>query len=194
MLACLINNIGLSYPRADAFVRSQIPTFEFIKKIIRINVATLTTLTRMILFKLISDPLPVHGVHRLVINLSCPSDVLSVTYLRVYGATKACVVSLTRALASELKDTCVHVPAFTPDIVATKMSKIKRTLPSRPTAEIFVECAFSMIGVETIGTGYFWHALDMHLFGSLPSGYASNHFRFQRLKYRNRSLVSLKAK
>ncbi|KAM7536663.1 hypothetical protein Aperf_G00000088676 [Anoplocephala perfoliata] len=187
-VSCLINNVGLSYTHPDALATSQFLTPEFIEKMIRINVITLTTLTRLILPKLINDPLPVQGVNRYVINMSSLSGILPVPYLTVYGATKAYVVSLTRGLATELRDTCVRVQAFAPSFVATNMSGIKRTSLSVPSAETFVESAFSMIGVETIGTGYFRHELDWYLFGWFPASLASNLIGQRMLKSRERFL------
>ncbi|KAM7536482.1 hypothetical protein Aperf_G00000088707 [Anoplocephala perfoliata] len=149
-ISCLINNVGQMYLYPDDFATSQFLTPEFIEKIIRINVITLTTLTRLILPKMINDPLPVRGVNRFVINMGSISGIITTPYLAVYAATKAYVISLTRSLACELRDTCVRVQAFTPSAVATEMSKIKRTSLSIPSAETFVKSALSMIGVETI--------------------------------------------
>ncbi|KAM3183405.1 hypothetical protein ACTXT7_010414 [Hymenolepis weldensis] len=192
-ISCLINNVGLSYPYPDALATGPMLTPEFCEKLIRINIITPTKLTRMVLPKLISDPLPVKGVCRYVINISSISGMVVCPYLTVYGATKAYLASLTRGLSIELGDTCVRAQAFTPSLVSTNMSGIKRTSMSVPSAETFAKSAFSMIGVETVGCGYFMHALDMHLASTLPACLVSKHLGDRMLKIRERYLRKQKA-
>nr|CDS25779.1 estradiol 17 beta dehydrogenase 12 [Hymenolepis microstoma] len=192
-ISCLINNVGLSYTYPDALATSTMLTPEFCEKLIRINIITLTKLTRMILPKLINDPLQTQGVNRYVINMSSLSGVVVCPYLTVYGATKAYVSSFTQGLAVELRDTCVRVQAFTPSLVSTNMSGIKRTSMSIPSADTFAKSAFSMIGVETVGCGYFLHSFRLHLATALPTCLVSNYLGGEMLKMRERYLRKQKA-
>ncbi|VDN96755.1 unnamed protein product [Rodentolepis nana] len=192
-ISCLINNVGLSYTYPDALATSTMLTPEFCEKLIRINVITLTKLTRMILPKLVNDPLPVKGVNRYIINMSSLSGVVVCPYLTVYGATKAYVTSFTQGLTVELRDTCVRAQAFTPSLVCTNMSGIKRTSMSIPSADTFARSAFSMIGVETIGSGYFLHSFRLRLATALPTCLVLKYLGGEMLKMRERYLRKQKA-
>ncbi|KAH9281395.1 Very-long-chain 3-oxoacyl-CoA reductase [Echinococcus granulosus] len=187
-ISCLFNNVGISYVYPDALHSSPFLTPSFCQDIVTINVTTLTKLTRLILPKMISDPLPVHGVRRYVINMGSLSGLLTTPYLTVYGATKAYICSFTKALAVELRDTRVRVQMFAPSFVSTKMSGIKRTSIWVPSAETYANSALSMIGVETIGCGYFIHALIWQFLCLVPSCQLSSYMAKRMLSARERHL------
>lgn len=167
-------------------------TPEFCEQMIRINVITLTNLTRLILPKMINDPLPIKSVNRYVINLSSLSGILVCPYLSAYGATKAYVASLSQGLAAELKDTCVRVQAFTPSLISTNMTGNRSTSISTPSAEAYAKSAFSMVGVETVGCGYFIHGMAMHLARALPTSFVSPLIADLMLKSKERYLAKQK--
>ncbi|KAL5965034.1 Very-long-chain 3-oxoacyl-CoA reductase-B [Taenia solium] len=192
-ISCLINNVGLSYPYPDALSTSPFLTPSFCQEVITVNVTALTKLTRIILPKMINDPLPVHGVHRYVINMGSLSGLLTIPYLTVYGATKAYICSFTKAMAVELKDTCVRVQMFAPSFVSTKMSGIKCASIGVPSAETYVNSALSMIGVEVIGAGYFAHALIWQFSYLIPSRLFSSYMTKRMLRARERHLRKQKA-
>ncbi|MTV29282.1 SDR family NAD(P)-dependent oxidoreductase, partial [Nitriliruptoraceae bacterium ZYF776] len=120
------------------------------------------------------------------------SGLLTTPYLTVYGATKAYIYSFTKAMAVELRDTCVRVQMFAPSFVSTKMSGIKRTSVGVPSAETYAESALSMIGVETIGAGYLAHALIWQFSCLIPSRLFSSYMAKRMLRARERHFLKKK--
>ncbi|VDM33785.1 unnamed protein product [Hydatigera taeniaeformis] len=181
-ISCFINNAGLSYPYPDALHSSPFLTPSFF------NITVLTKLTRIVLPKMVNDPMPPPGVHRYLINVGSLSGLLTIPYLTVYGATKAYVHSFTEALAVELEGTCVRVQMFAPSFVSTKMSGIKRASITVPSAKTYANSALSMIGVETVSTGYFVHALIWQFSRLIPSRIFSSYMAKRTLCARERHL------
>ncbi|KAM3181985.1 hypothetical protein ACTXT7_013295 [Hymenolepis weldensis] len=68
-ISCLVNNVGIAYKYPDAFATADHLNQDFLEKIITINVTTMTKLTRMVLPKMITDPLPVKGAKSLATEL-----------------------------------------------------------------------------------------------------------------------------
>lgn len=151
----------------------------------------MTKLTRMVLPKMITDPLPVKGAKRFIINISSISGVITFPYISVYGATKAYVASFTRSLAIELKETCVRVQAYTPSLIATSMTGFKPTA-GIPSPTIFVKSALTMLGVQTICSGYFLHAMRQHILGILPRCMISPRLGRRMLRARDNHLKKIK--
>ena len=163
-------------------------TTEFCKDLITINSIEPTKLTRLALPKMVNDPLPVAGANRFVINISSLSGIYTVPYLSVYGATKAYIAYFSRALAYELKGTCVRVQAFTPSFVSTNMFPTKRNSVLVPSALNYVNSALSMLGVETVGCGYLPHGIALHLLSLIPSCIRVAYLAKEMMKVRERFL------
>ena len=193
-ISCLVNNAGVTYPYPDAFCSGPELTTEFCQKIITINAIAVTKVTRLVLPKLVNDALPFPGVNRFIINMGSISGLLTVPYFSVYGATKAYVVSLTRGLSYELKDTCVRVQAFTPSLISTKMTGIEKASTFVPSPMTFVESALSMLGVECIGCGYYPHAQYFHIANMFPRSMVCWYMARRMLGARKRYLSTIKQK
>ena len=105
----LVNNAG--FARAGAF--SELP-FDVQADMVRLNVNTLTELTRLYL--------PFMRQRRLggVINLASNAAFQPVPYLAIYGATKAYVLSFSEAIAEEVAADGVTVMALCPGATATE--------------------------------------------------------------------------
>ncbi|VDL18644.1 unnamed protein product [Hymenolepis diminuta] len=190
-ISCLVNNVGIAYKYPDAFATADHLNQDFLEKIITINVTTMTKLTRMVLPKMITDPLPVKGAKRFIINMSSISGVITIPYFSVYGATKAYVVSFTRSLAIELKETCVRVQAYTPSLIATSMTGFTKPTAGIPSPTIFVKSALTMLGVQTVCSGYFLHAMRQHILGIFPRCVISPRLGRRMLRARDKQLKKM---
>ena len=104
----LVNNAG--FARAGAF--SELP-FDVQADMVRLNVNTLTELTRLYL--------PAMRQRRRggVINVASNAAFQPVPYIAVYGATKAYVLSFSEAIAEEVAADGVRVMALCPGATAT---------------------------------------------------------------------------
>ncbi|VDD78999.1 unnamed protein product [Mesocestoides corti] len=182
-ISCLFNNVGLAYKHPDDLCTSDFLTPGFCQDIITVNATTLTKITRLVLPKMINDPLPTPGVYRYIINIGSFAGLFSIAYLTVYSASKAYVQSFSKALAGELRHTCVRTQLFTPAFIATNMSGME---PSSkvPSAMTYANSALSMIGVEAEGCGYFNHEMSSRLIQLMPSFYVSRKLSMSMLRTR----------
>lgn len=108
----LVNNAG--YARAGAFAEL---TLEEQSDMIRLNVNTLTELTRLYL------PAMRERHRGGIINISSTAAFQPVPYMAIYGATKAFVLSFSEALAEEVSADGVVVMALCPGATATGFQK-----------------------------------------------------------------------
>ena len=104
----LVNDAGVG--RSGPFVETPLEEYSYM---IRLNIDALTTLTRLYL------PAMVASGHGGIINLGSIAGFQPGPLLGVYHATKAYVVSLSEALAEELKDTEITVTCICPGPTAT---------------------------------------------------------------------------
>ena len=111
----LINNAGLgdygpfatSDPKRD-------------DRIIQVNIAALTLLTRSLL------PLMIAIKHGTILNVSSSAGFLPIPGMAVYAASKAYVNSFSEALRAELRSTGVRVIALCPGPVHTEFGEIAK--------------------------------------------------------------------
>lgn len=158
------------------------------------NVTTITKMIRIALPKMANDPLPQPGVSRFIINMGSYSGLMPAPYLAVYSACKSYTHFLTECLAAELKDTCVKVQLFAPSFISTNMSGIKRSSRAVPTATTYAKSALSMLGVETVGCGYFHHAFQLQITRLIPSCLLSSIIAKKMIVGREKWLRRQKAK
>jgi len=86
------------------------------RTLIDVNVSALTELTTLLL------PAMVARGHGAVVNIASTGGYIPAPYLAVYAATKAYVVSFTRALWAETRSTGVRVVAVSPGPTKTPMN------------------------------------------------------------------------
>lgn len=137
----LVNNAGLGH--TEPFAREPLAAIE---NMLDLNARAAMVLTRLFL------PAMVEKRQGLIVNVVSTSAFQPVPYLAVYGATKAFLLSLTEALATELEGTGVAVQALCPGLTATEFQGVagtdrvlfNRTGSMTPTAVV----AASLRGVE----------------------------------------------
>ncbi|KAI4491350.1 hypothetical protein M0804_002742 [Polistes exclamans] len=146
----LINNAAMAYDYPE--LMTEVPE-ETLNKIVQINVAGVTGVTRVVLPGMIKRK---KGV---VINISSiTGDVLS-PYLTVYAASKAYIIKFSADLAAELFSSGITVQCIIPGPVATKMLKIRSTNWMITTPDNFAQSSLKTVGIESLTTGYFSHHL-----------------------------------
>ncbi|XP_034192267.1 very-long-chain 3-oxoacyl-CoA reductase [Osmia lignaria lignaria] len=149
-IGVVVNNAGASYEHPELFTQI---TEECVAQILQLNVEAITGIAKIVLPKMFERR---KGI---LINISSLLGIMPAPYLTVYGASKAYVVKLSQDLAVEAEPHGVTVQCIVPAMVATKMSKIKKTTWMAPSAEKFVESSLKTIGIELISTGYPPHYL-----------------------------------
>lgn len=112
-VATLINNAGFGHwrPFTEQPAERQ-------REMIDLNVAALTTLTRLVL------PDMVARRQGNILNVASIAGMMAGPGSAVYSATKAYVLSLTEALHQELKGSGVHVTALCPGPVRTEFAEV----------------------------------------------------------------------
>lgn len=146
----VVNNAGTSYDHPELFTEISAET---ISSILQINVTALTGITKVFLPRMFERK---KGV---LINISSMLAYVPAPYLSVYGASKAYVKKLSFDLAAEAEPRGVTVQCVCPGIVATKMTKIKKSTWMAPTPDKYVEATLKTVGIEQCTTGYLSHYL-----------------------------------
>jgi short-subunit dehydrogenase len=106
----LVNNAGLM--EMGAFADIGIEQHE---RLVQLNVAVLTSLTRRLL------PGMIERGHGRILNVASTSSFQPVPAMALYAASKAFVLSLSESLSEELKGTGVTVTALCPGVTKTDM-------------------------------------------------------------------------
>lgn len=106
----LVNNAGVAYAGAFSAMDP-----EAVSRMVMLNAATLATLTRLLLPDMLA-----RGRGR-ILNVASLAAFQAVPAMALYAATKAFVLSLSEALAEELRGSGVTVTALCPGFTATDM-------------------------------------------------------------------------
>lgn len=118
-IACLINCAG--YGKIGAF--DEIPLSDNCGQV-RLNCEALTAVTYV--------ALPFMGKFSAVLNVASVASFLPQPQFAVYAATKAYVLSLSRALRSELKNRKISVTALCPGPAKTEFFSVAETIKAMP--------------------------------------------------------------
>jgi uncharacterized protein len=117
----LVNNAGILFEGAFA-----LSSLDDCMRLLEINVVALTALTRLFL-----PPMLERGAGR-ILNVASTAAFVPVPRLSVYAAAKAYVLSLTEAIAEELRGSGVAATALCPGFTDTSMvrgSALASTIP-----------------------------------------------------------------
>nr|CAH8865676.1 unnamed protein product [Trichobilharzia regenti] len=170
-IACLVNNVGMSYPHFDDYGGAKFMNCDFIQDMITCNTHSIAVMTYLVLPRLLKQNSEASSA---IINIGSFAGTVTTPFCSLYGATKAFILHFSQSIAAELRlsssssssstttTNCQNVIIQTvcPFYVVTSMSRVKRPSFFIPTPTDYVNSALNMLGVEEFTMGYFTHALQ----------------------------------
>ncbi|CAJ0941363.1 unnamed protein product, partial [Mesorhabditis belari] len=157
----LVNNVGLSYEYPERMHEIE-GELKRVADITVVNTLPPTLLTAAVLSQMVTRN---KGI---VINLASAASYHTMTFWGAYSATKKYVQWLSAILRKEYVSTGIIIQTVCPMLVATNMSKVKKTSFFTPDAQKFARAALNTVGVVNETTGYFSHQIQAELLFSLP--------------------------
>merc|ERR1712087_12091 len=104
-----------------------------------------------------------------IVNISSAGSIVPHPLHCIYSATKSYLNKLSLDSASEYKSKGIAVQSQMPYFVVSKMSKIRRSSLTTPTAKEYAEAAVKQIGYSGLISPYPVHALIFFAFDFIPS-------------------------
>ncbi|XP_045824613.1 very-long-chain 3-oxoacyl-CoA reductase-like protein At1g24470 [Trifolium pratense] len=156
-LGILINNVGISYPKAMFFHEVKEETW---MKIVRVNIESTTRITKAVIGGMMERK------KGSIVNIGsgAAAVVPSHPLFTIYAATKAYVDQFSRSLHVEYKQYGIHVQCQVPLYVATNMvsrvASIGKDSFFIPTPEGYAKAAIRKIGYEQRCTPYWAHSIQ----------------------------------
>ncbi|CAJ0577298.1 unnamed protein product, partial [Mesorhabditis spiculigera] len=159
-IGVLVNNVGLSYeyPERMHLVEGGV---ERLSSITSMNTLPPTLLTATVL------PQMVERKKGVVINLSSAAGYNTMAYWAVYSATKRYVQWLSAILRMEYGPN-ITIQTVCPMLVATNMSKVKKTSFFTPNPTTFARAALDTVGHVSETTGYYTHQIQLEFLSAIP--------------------------
>uniref|UniRef100_A0A0K0DBX7 Estradiol 17-beta-dehydrogenase 12 n=1 Tax=Angiostrongylus cantonensis TaxID=6313 RepID=A0A0K0DBX7_ANGCA len=158
----LVNNVGMSYEYPEVHGMEN-GGLERIANITIIN----TLPTTVLCASLIKQMLP--RKKGIIINVSSSAGENRMAFWAVYSASKKYVTWLTHILRMEYVDSGLTIQTVCPMMVATNMSKVRKTSFFIPGAEQFVASAVNSIGLVSETTGFLAHQIQIEVIKLLPT-------------------------
>jgi len=178
-IGILVNNVGMSYDHAQFF--DQLDQ-ERVDAIVRVNVSGTTQLTHMVL------PGMIERKRGAIVNVSSMSALVNEPLYAVYAGTKAYINNFSLALYYEYRQQGIDVQSSLPGFVATKLSKIRNSSLTVPSASTWARAAVNHIGYEPLSIPYWSHAVMAWLASLLPSGTVASYLFSRGLNIRKLAL------
>ncbi|XP_019463833.1 PREDICTED: very-long-chain 3-oxoacyl-CoA reductase-like protein At1g24470 [Lupinus angustifolius] len=156
-LGIVVNNVGITYPRAMFFHEVDEKVW---MDIVKVNIEGTTSVTKAVL------PRMIQRKRGAIINIGSGAAVVVPSHplYTIYAATKAYVDQLSRSLYVEYRQYGIHVQCQVPLYVATnmvsKVASIKRDSFFIPTPEGYARAAIGEIGYEQRCTPYWAHSIQ----------------------------------
>ncbi|KAF1762483.1 hypothetical protein GCK72_010745 [Caenorhabditis remanei] len=161
-IGVLVNNVGLSYEYPDVLHKVD-GGIERLANITTINTLPPTLLSAGILPQMVARKAGV------IINVGSSASANQMALWAVYSATKKYVSWLTAILRKEYEHQGITIQTIAPMMVATKMSKVKRTSFFTPDGAKFAKSALNTVGNASDTTGYISHQLQLELMDLIPT-------------------------
>ncbi|KAJ4974583.1 hypothetical protein NE237_007757 [Protea cynaroides] len=160
-IGVLVNCAGVSYPYARFFHEVDEKT---LKDVIKVNVEAMNKVINAVL------PGMIRKKRGAIVNIGSGSVTATPSYplVSVYTATKAYIHQFSRSLHVDLKLNGIDVQCQVPLLVATKMSKVKRSSLFTPSPEEYSKASIQWIGYEHTCVPYWPHSIQMTLIRALP--------------------------
>lgn len=136
-IGILVNNVGMSYPHAEYL---EFLSVKKVEAICNINCTSMVLLTRLLLPHLLKKK------SSCVVNVSSAGGFIPHQLYSVYAASKAFVTNFTNNMKLEHGPNGVIFQTQVPFLVVSKMSKIRQTSLTVPSAKKYAYYAVSQIG------------------------------------------------
>jgi len=167
-ISVLVNNVGLSHSIPVPFLQT---TSQEMKDIITINVTGTLRVTQMI------APGMVSRKRGLILTMASFGGVFPTPLLATYSGSKAFLQHWGTSLGAELAPSGVTVQVIQSHLVASAMSKIRRTSAMVPSPKQFVRAALGSIGrsggsqnIAYTGTPWWSHSIMQWSITNLAPG------------------------
>ncbi|KAE9610341.1 hypothetical protein Lal_00006567 [Lupinus albus] len=164
-LGIVINNVGITYPKAMFFHEVEEKVW---MDIVKVNIEGTTRVTKAVL------PIMIQRKRGAIVNIGSGAAVVVPSHplYTIYAATKAYVDQLSRSLYVEYRHYGIHVQCQVPLYVATnmvsKVASIKRDSFFIPTPEGYARAAIGEIGYEQRCTPYWSHSIQWYFARLIP--------------------------
>ncbi|XP_027368875.1 very-long-chain 3-oxoacyl-CoA reductase-like protein At1g24470 [Abrus precatorius] len=164
-MGILINNVGITYPRATFFDEVEEKVW---MNIVRVNIEGTTRVTKAVL------PAMLRRKKGAIVNIGSGAAVVVPSHplFTIYAATKAYVDQLSRSLYVEYRQYGIHVQCQIPLYVATNMvsrvASIETDSLFIPTPEAYARAAIRKIGYEPKCTPYWAHSVQWFFARLIP--------------------------
>ncbi|XGW15969.1 hypothetical protein V3C99_001435 [Haemonchus contortus] len=158
----LVNNVGMSYEYPEIL-------HEIEGGLQRIgNITTINTLpTTILTAHVIKQMLP--RKKGIIVNVSSAACYNHMALWAVYSATKKYVTWLSQILRMEYADKGITIQTICPMMVATKMSKVRKTSFFVPNGEVFAKSAVRSIGLIEETSGCLSHQIQVEVSNLIPA-------------------------
>ncbi|CAN1152976.1 Very-long-chain 3-oxoacyl-CoA reductase 1 [Linum perenne] len=162
----LFNNAGICYPFAKFFDEVD-PTV--VESVLRVNMEAPTWVIRAVV------PAMLRKGKGAVVNIGSGSSVVVPSYplVTVYAATKAYLAMLSRSLSLEYKQYGIDIQCQIPLVVATKMTKMRKSNVIVPSTTEYAKASLRFVGYEEICCPYWSHYLQWTLLNILPDAFVN---------------------
>lgn len=159
----LVNNVGMGYEYPERLDRLE-GGLKRVTDITVINTVPATVLCAFVLKQMAERK---SGI---VINVASSASYYPLCYWAIYSATKKYVLWLSEILRKEYGNSGITIQTVCPMMVATKMSKVRKTSFFTPSPEKFAAEAVRSIGHIEETTGCLAHQIQAEIFFNfLPS-------------------------
>ncbi|CAH8612798.1 unnamed protein product [Schistosoma bovis] len=177
-IACLVNNVGMSYPYFDYYTNDKFMNINFIQNLIACNTQSIAIMTYIVLPILLKQQMN----NSAIINIGSMLGYLPSPFNSLYGSTKSFIHHFSKSIQAELNlsnnnNNKIIIQTVYPLFVATSMSRTSRTSLFIPSPKDYVNSALNMLGVEEFTTGYFPHALQCYVLTSIPISWVYNKYK-----------------
>ncbi|CAD5216596.1 unnamed protein product [Bursaphelenchus xylophilus] len=171
-IGVLVNNVGMSYEYPER-LHDIDGGLARVAGITIINTLPCTLLSAYVLKKMAARK---NGV---VINISSSASAKPLAYWAIYSATKKYVNWLSEIMRKEYAGKGVTIQTIAPMMVATKMSKVRKSSFFIPQASAYARAALGTVGLADETTGYLSHQLQHDLYFNVLPDWVFNYMANQ---------------
>ncbi|CAD5212347.1 unnamed protein product [Bursaphelenchus okinawaensis] len=171
-IGVLVNNVGMSYEYPERLHEID-GGLDRVAGITIINTLPVTLLSAFVLKKMAVRK---NGV---VINISSSAATKTMAYWAIYSATKKYVNWLSEIMRKEYADKGITIQTILPMMVATKMSKVRKSSFFVPQAPAYARAALGTVGLVDETTGYLSHQIQHDLYFNIIPDWVFNYMSNQ---------------